>query len=163
MVSYAGSDNHYESLAMANVSNQLAQGDHNATLSDYRTIRNSEKIKFPRDITEVGITLSRSYAVLCQCLFQDTGPQHPFVNAMWTLSMGIQNNAPFISERYYNISRTPAVASIFCACSTCGPGAGSGVPTSSGDKRGGGHCRSGASQLQWLDPRAQARYIPPIH
>jgi hypothetical protein len=114
MVAYAGSDNHYESLAMASVSNQLAQGDHNATLSDYRTIRNSEKIKFPRDITEIGITLSR-YAVLCQCLFQGTGPQHPFVNAMWTLSMGIQNNAPFISERYHNISRTPAVASLYFA------------------------------------------------
>ena len=114
MVSYAGSDNHYKSLAMASVSNQLAQGDQNATLSDYRTIRNSEKIKFPRDITEVGITLAR-YAVLCQYLFQGTDPQHPFVNAMWALSMGIQNNAPFISERYHNILRTPAGASLYFA------------------------------------------------
>ena len=34
-VSYAGSANHYRALAEANVSDQLAQGEHNASLADH--------------------------------------------------------------------------------------------------------------------------------
>ena len=57
-VAYAGSASHYCAVTDASVSNQLAQGKQNASLADYRTIRDQEKIKFPRDITEVCITRS---------------------------------------------------------------------------------------------------------
>ena len=56
LVSYAGSKNHYQALAAASVGNQLSQGDQNASLSDHRTIRETEKIKFPKDVGEVKIT-----------------------------------------------------------------------------------------------------------
>lgn len=69
LVAYAGSANHYQAVAAASVSNQLSQGEQNASLSDYREIRDKEKVKFPRDVSEVCITLLR-YAVLCQGLFQ---------------------------------------------------------------------------------------------
>jgi hypothetical protein len=114
MVSYAGSASHYQALAAASVGNQLAQGEQNASLSDYRSIRDSEKIKFPRDVSEVSITLTR-FSVLCQCLYQGIGGAHPFVESMWALAMGMQNNAPFITERYHQFSHTPSVASLYCA------------------------------------------------
>lgn len=104
MVSYAGSTNHYEALAASSIGNQLDQGEQNATLSDYRrTIRNSERIKFPRDMTEVGITVTRYAILCCQGLFQGTGPNHPFVDAMWRLSVNLQNAAPFITDRYQEL------------------------------------------------------------
>ena len=65
-------------------------------------------MKFPRHISEVGITLTR-FAVLCQCLFQGTGALHPFVEAMWRTAIGVQNVAPFISERVHALSRDPAI------------------------------------------------------
>lgn len=103
LVSYAGSAHHYSAVAAADVGNQLSQGGQNASLSDYRTIREKERLKFPRDISEVCITLTR-FAVLCQCLLQGTGPLHPFVEAMWTTIAGFQNGAPFITERFHALS-----------------------------------------------------------
>ena len=82
-----GNAHHLQVLEAASVSNQLSQGDHNATLADYRALRESEKVKFPRDITEVGITLGR-YAVLCQALLQGTGPPNPAVEVHWNLVPG---------------------------------------------------------------------------
>lgn len=115
LVAYSGSAHHYLALADASVGNQLAQGEQNASLSDYRTLREKERIKFPRDILEVGITLTR-YAVLCQCLFQGVGATHPFVEAMWSMVAGFQNAAPFITERYHALaSRHPSVAPTYHA------------------------------------------------
>ena len=114
MVAYAGSNNHYAALASATVGNQLSQGEQNASLADYRTIRDSERIKFPRDIFEVAITLTR-FAVLCQCLFQGVGPPHPFVESMWALSVAFQNSTPFIAERYNQLSRTPGLGTTYPA------------------------------------------------
>ena len=84
MVVFSGSTKHRQALEAASVGNQLSQGDHSASLADYVTLRAGEKIKFPHDIMEVGITTGR-YAVLCQALFQGVGPDNPLVNLMWKL------------------------------------------------------------------------------
>lgn len=48
LVSYAESANHYQAVAAASVGNQLsAQSEQNASLADYRAIRDKEKLKFP--------------------------------------------------------------------------------------------------------------------
>lgn len=114
LVAYAGGTHHYLALADASVGNQLSQGEQNASLSDYRTIREKEKLRFPRDVMEVGITLTR-YAVLCQCLFQGVGMPHPFVEAMWATAAGFQNAAPFITERYHALARHPGIAPTYHA------------------------------------------------
>lgn len=113
-VAYTGSANHYMALAAASVSHQLAQGEHSASLSDYRTIREKEKVRFPKDVTEVSITLHR-FAVLCQVLFQGTGDTHPFVEAMWGVAVGVQNLAPFITERYHSVARLPGIGTTYYA------------------------------------------------
>ena len=115
MVSYAGSaHDHYTALAAASVGNQLSQGEQNASLADYRSIREKEKVKFPRDMSEVCITLTR-YAVLCQCLFQGAGGSHPFVEAMWATAAGAQNIAPFVTERLHALARQPDSMQIYHA------------------------------------------------
>ena len=82
MVVFSGSTNHRrQALEAANVGNQLAQGDQSASLADYVTLRAGEKIEFPRDIMKVGITIGR-YAVLCQSLYQGTGPDNPVVSLL---------------------------------------------------------------------------------
>jgi hypothetical protein len=63
-------------LAAADVGNQLAQDKQSASLLDYRSICEKEKVKFPKDVSETCITLCR-FAVLCQVLFQGIGPAHP--------------------------------------------------------------------------------------
>lgn len=95
LVAYAGSANHYLAVAAANVG--------------YRSIREKEKVKFPRDISEVCITMNR-YAILCQCLFQGAGPPHPFVEMLWATAAGFQNSAPFMAERFYAVARHPGLA-----------------------------------------------------
>ena len=110
MVAYFGSSNHHLAVAAASVANQLSQGEQSATtLADYRTLRETEKVRFPRDISEVFITLSR-YAVLCQCLFQGAGLSHPFVDAMWSAAATLQNLAPYVSDRFHALARQPAIA-----------------------------------------------------
>lgn len=47
LILYAGSAHHYFAVAAADVGHQLSQGKQNASLSDYRTIREKEKLKFP--------------------------------------------------------------------------------------------------------------------
>ena len=68
LVAYASRDHHIQQVTTASVAEQLAQGEQQASLADYRTLRESERLKFPRDIVDVCITLFR-YFVLCQCLF----------------------------------------------------------------------------------------------
>lgn len=114
LVAYSGSAHHYQAVAAASIANQLAQGEQTASLSDYRTIREKEKVKFPRDVSEVCITLFR-YAVLCHSLFQGAGGPHPFVEAMWKLASNMQNSAPFIAERFAHVSRTPHIANTYFA------------------------------------------------
>ena len=114
LVSYAGSSNHLQALEAASIGNQLAQGEQSANLTDYRMLREKEKIKFPRDTMEVCITLGR-YAVLCQTLFQGMGPNNPFVESMWQLLAALQNASPFITERYQQVSPTPAIANEYFA------------------------------------------------
>ena len=109
LVSYAGSAHHYSALAAASVGNQLSQGEQTASLTDYRSIRDKEKVKFPRDMSEVCITLTR-FAVLCQCLFQGAGPAHPLVEAMWTTATTAQSIAPFVTERLNTLARQLAAA-----------------------------------------------------
>ena len=111
-VSYAGGEHQTEAMDAALISNQLSQGDQNASLADYRTIRNQEKVKFPRNISDTCITLSR-YAVLCQTLFQGEGSLNPFVELLWHLCAAMLNAAPYISERYQQVARIPAVANVY--------------------------------------------------
>ena len=116
LVSYAGNTHHLQALEAASVSNQLSQGDQNATLADYRALREREKVKFPRDITEVCITLGR-YAVLCQALLQGTGPPNPAVEVLWNLQAALQNAAPFITDRFLQAAAlNPTVANVYFAC-----------------------------------------------
>ena len=112
LVSYAGSAYHYRALEAASVGNQLSQGEQSASLSDYRTLKDKEKVRFPRDIAETGITLVR-FAVLCQVLFQGTGPAHPLVQELWSTAFNLQNMGPFITEGYQKYARTPSIASTY--------------------------------------------------
>ncbi|KAI2511659.1 hypothetical protein MHU86_2725 [Fragilaria crotonensis] len=114
LVSYAGRANHYQVLAAADVGNQLAQGEHTASLTDYKAIRDKEKVKLPRDVAETCITLFR-FAVLCQALFQGTGPTHPLVETMWTTAVNLQNLAPAVTDRYQALVGLPGVAQTYFA------------------------------------------------
>lgn len=111
-VAYAGSTHHMESVAAATLSNQLTQGEHQVSLTDYRSLRDQEKVKFPRDITEVCVTLSR-YAVLCQALFQGTGAPNPLVEALWNLTAALNNAAPFIADRIQQVARAPLTTRVY--------------------------------------------------
>ena len=115
VVSYAGSTHYYQALADASVSNQLDQGEQAASLTDYRTIREKEKVKFPRDILDVTITMER-YSILCQTLFQGAGPLNPFVEAMWQITAALKNATPFIAERYQQLSGIPGLGNTYFAC-----------------------------------------------
>jgi hypothetical protein len=44
LVSYAGSAHHHQALSAASVENQLAQGNQNASLTNYCTIRDNKKL-----------------------------------------------------------------------------------------------------------------------
>ncbi len=115
LVAYSGSAHHQQVLAAASIGNQLAQGEQNPTLADYRALRETEKLKYPRDTHEVGITLQR-YAVLVQCLFQGTGGAHPLVTSLWTLASSFQNQVPFIADRSRTVvQQNPGVASTYFA------------------------------------------------
>ena len=114
-MSYAGSANNMLAMDAASVGNQLAQGEQSASLADYRTLREREKVKFPRDTMEVCITVGR-YAVLCQTLFQGTGPTNPLVDALWKFVASLQNAAPFVTDRFQQVARTPAIANVYFAC-----------------------------------------------
>ncbi len=112
LVAYAGNASHTEALSAATLANQLTQGEHQASLTDYRALREQEKVKFPRDITEVCVTLSR-YAVMCQALLQGTGGANPLVNALWNLTAALTNAAPFIADRVQQVARAPLTSRVY--------------------------------------------------
>jgi hypothetical protein len=116
MVAYSGTEHHYLAVAAASVGNQLAQGEQNPSLADYRTIRDGEKVKFPRDVSDVCITFTR-YAVLFQCLFQGTAnADHPFVAAIWATATNLQNIAPYVTEQYnINARQYPWIVGVYHA------------------------------------------------
>ena len=64
LVIYSGSAHHQQALANASISQQLAQVDQNASLADYRTWREKEKLKFPRDTMDMCITVTRYYLLV---------------------------------------------------------------------------------------------------
>ena len=114
LVSYAGKAHHMQVTAAAAVADQLAQGDHNATLADIRTIREGEKVKFPLNISEVCITLFR-FAVLAQTLFQGTGPPHPLVEAIWGFASSLQTVGPFVTDKYNDLAGVYNLTSVYYA------------------------------------------------
>jgi hypothetical protein len=102
-VTYTGASDYYAAQATAGVAQQLEQGTSNANLSDIQAIKDKEKVRFPKDMHQVGITLQR-YAVLVQTLFQGaTAAVHPFVRAVWELTTGFQNRLPFIMDRHQGL------------------------------------------------------------
>lgn len=116
LVSYAGNAHHLQALEAASVGNQLSQGNHNAALSDYRALREREKVKFPWDMIEVSITMVR-YAILCQALLQGTEPPNPAVEVLWSLLAALQDAAPFVSDRYLQaVAVNPTVAHVYFPC-----------------------------------------------
>lgn len=115
LVSYSGGDHHRQVLAAASLGHQLSQGEQNPSLADYRSLRETEKLRHPRDTYEVSITLQR-FAVLAQCLFQGTGASHPLVTSLWTLAASFQNQVTHIAERTRSvIQQSPGVAASFHA------------------------------------------------
>ena len=100
LVSYAGAKAHQEANETASLTQQLDQGVNQATLSDMRTIRDKEKVRFPRDLHQVAVTLQR-YAVLTHALLQsDVGPRHPLVRSLWNLAEVFAARLPFLAERH---------------------------------------------------------------
>ena len=114
LVTYAGKAHHLQMTAASAVADQLEQGDFSASLADIRTIKEGEKVKFPLNVSEVSITLHR-YAVLCHTLFQGTGADHPFVKALWAVAYGLQNAAPFITDKYNELAAMHALSSTYYA------------------------------------------------
>ena len=116
LVAYAGKAHRLQATAAAAVADQLAQGGHNASLADIRTIKEGEKMKFPLNVSEVCITLFR-YAVLCQTLFQSSSTEnkHPFVEALWDLAQELQSVSPFVTDKYNEAAGVHHLTSVYYA------------------------------------------------
>ena len=115
VVAYAGKGDHLQVVAAAATADQLAQGDHNASLADIRTIREGEQIKFPLNASEVCVTLFR-YAVLCETLFQGTtGAKHPFVEALWFAAKAFKDVEPFVTDTFNDLVSVHPITSIYYA------------------------------------------------
>ena len=112
LVAYAGKAHHLQVTTALAVADQLAQGDQSASLADIRTIREGERLKFPLNASEVCVTLSR-YAVLCQTLFQGTGPRHPFVEALWKVATGLKDVEPFVTDKYNELAGVHNLTSVY--------------------------------------------------
>lgn len=104
LVTYTGARALQEAHDTAATTQQLEQGSQNASLADIKAIKEKERIKFPRDLHHVSITLQR-YAVLVQCLFQGLGAPHPFVGTVWALAEEFRTKLPFLLELHSNIGR----------------------------------------------------------
>ena len=108
-VTYTGASDYYAAQAAAGVAHQLEQGTSNANLADIQAIKEKEKVRFPNDMHQVGITLQR-YAVLVQTLFQGgAAAVHPFVRAVWELATGFQTRLPFIMDRHHGLGMGSAL------------------------------------------------------
>jgi hypothetical protein len=59
MVTYTGATDYYRAQENASVAQQLEHGTANATLADIRELKEKEKVKLPRDLAQVGLTLQR--------------------------------------------------------------------------------------------------------
>jgi hypothetical protein len=100
LVSYSGAKAQQEAREIANLALQLDQGVNQATLADVRSIRDKEKVKLPRDLHQVAVTLQR-FAVLTHMLFQsETGHRHPLVRTLWHLAETFAARLPFFVERH---------------------------------------------------------------
>lgn len=107
LVTYAGAKDYYQAQEAASVTHQLDQGNQNASLADIQAIKANEKVRFPSDLHQTGITLQR-FAVLSQALLQSTsGEVHPFVKSLWTFANGFLNRLPFILDRFHGLTGGP--------------------------------------------------------
>lgn len=105
LIVYTGSGDYYRAQESAAVATQLDQGSTNATLADIRELRSTEKIKMPKDLHHVSLTLQR-YAVLVHTLFQGAGNGHTLVQAIWLLANTFQAKLPLYIEKYRDVQGT---------------------------------------------------------
>lgn len=106
LVAYTSQTDHYRALDDATVANQLDQGTTNASLADIRDIRAKEKVKLPRDLNQVSLTLRR-YAILAHTMFQGPGESNPFVKSMWILANKFHELLPHFLGQHQALAGTP--------------------------------------------------------
>ena len=106
LVTYTGASDYYRAQENASVAQQLEQGAANATLADIRELKEKERIKLPRDLAQVGLTLQR-YAVLVHALFQCPGDTNTFVRNVWMLANSFQARLPQLVEKHLALTGTP--------------------------------------------------------
>jgi hypothetical protein len=106
LVSYTGSGDYYRAQDTAAVAVQLDQGSTNASLADIRELRSTEKVKMPKDLHQVSLTLQQ-FAVLVHTLFQGPGNGHTLVQALWLLANTFQAKLPLYLERYREVQGGP--------------------------------------------------------
>ncbi|KAI2511047.1 hypothetical protein MHU86_3359 [Fragilaria crotonensis] len=106
LVVYTSQAEHYRALDEANVANQLDQGTASASLADIRDIRDKEKVKLPRDLNQVSLTLRR-FAILAHTLFQGPGDSNPFVKSMWLLGNKFHERLPHYLGHHQGLAGTP--------------------------------------------------------
>lgn len=106
LVAYTTQSDHYRALDEATVANQLDQGAANASLADIRDIRAKEKVKLPRDLNQVSLTLRR-YAILAHTLFQGPGESNPFVKCIWLLANMFHERLPQFLGQHQALAGTP--------------------------------------------------------
>ena len=106
LVVYTSQNDHYRALDNATIANQLDQGTANASLADIREIREKEKVRMPRDLNHVSLTLKR-YAVLASALFQGPGVTNPFVQCMWLLASAFHDSLPLYLGQLQALAGTP--------------------------------------------------------
>ena len=104
LVTYTSARALQEAQDLAATIQQLEQGSQNASLADIKAIKFKERIRFPRDLHTVSITLQR-YAVLLHCLFQGVGPPHPLVRSAWAVAEDFRTKLPFLLDAHQNLSR----------------------------------------------------------
>lgn len=111
LVSYTGSKAHLEAIDTAEVARQLDLGHQSASIADIRALKDKEKVRLPKDLHQVAITLFR-FAVLTECLFQSaTQDPHPLVGTLWRLAKEYTTRLPFILDRYHELAGTEHYAS----------------------------------------------------
>ena len=106
LVVYTSQQDHYQALDDATVANQLDQGTASASLADIRDIREKERIKLPRDLNQVSLTLRR-YAILVHTLFQGPGDSNPFVKCIWVLANKFHERLPHFLGQHQGLMGTP--------------------------------------------------------
>lgn len=107
LVVYTSQADHYRALDDATVANQLDQGTANASLADIRDIREKEKVKLPRDLNQVSLTLRR-FAILVHTLFQGPGTANPFVKCMCLLANKFLERLPhYLGQHQMLLAGTP--------------------------------------------------------